>query len=722
MCAAGAPKGKFLGMAYESRADRYTSHATVRVTSPGARHQVYIFIMRTSGQDTDHEVVLHQRDATMLWLTQGTYRHLSRVETEPRQKPMPMPKCVAFAKQVLNYNAEVDMFLLKDGWQKALDRHSIVPRPMKLDVSFSASCIVPDMHVQDPTAQSQAPSSSQHASVATTEVVPQPARTQQSVAMEAGAPGLTSVPATAPAQTVAQSIDMVTLEDFERKIRSGDANVLLCGAAGSGKSHVMKEHVRKVLDELHGDDAVWITATTGMAAIGVDGSTLHSMAGMGLGKGTAEQIVKAMQNNIPAVKRWDTVKAIVIEECSMLSAEFFDKMHAVACIMRPQFNDKAFAGISMVLVGDFAQLAPIADLQQDPSVSRTTQRIGPYRRPEPKYLFESKIWAAAEFVPYRLSYCWRYDIDSELGVFLTKLRVSETLHDSLFTALVKKMVSDEQQPETCVRLVTKKKEAHEYSIKKLHDIQGGDASDHMFYAVDCQGDCKYVNTTADESGAAQRGGGPDHYTDEHGCPRSLYNSMVCDPVLRLRLGAKVLCVKSIDDNVKTSTMGTVGWVAMAAKVATGNLDKAELGHNVTAQQAKCDWPHVNAAGVYPVVRFCLNGAETAPVVTPRKIELQDNIGNCICSRLQLPLILAYAVTVHRAQGLTLDSVLFDISSVWCEGQLYTALSRVRDFSKLFIKGNVSSKLVCASKKVVNFEASTPWTVIDNRPSNSINLM
>ena len=181
--------------------------------------------------------------------------------------------------------------------------------------------------------------------------------------------------------------------------------------------------------------------------------------------------------------------------------------------------------------------------------------------------------------------------------------------------------------------------------------------------------------------------------------------MVCDPVLRLRLGAKVLCVKSIDESVKTSTMGTVvGWVPMAAKVAADNLDKADLGHNVTAQQAQCDWPRVNAASVYPVVRFCLNGAETATVVTPRKTEMQDNTGKCICSRMQLPLILAYAVTVHRAQGLTQCCLT---STVWCEGQLYTGLSRVRDFGKLSIKGNVSSKLVCATQKVIDFERSTP---------------
>ena len=116
------------------------------------------------------------------------------------------------------------------------------------------------------------------------------------------------------------------------------------------------------------------------------------------------------------------------------------------------------------------------------------------------------------------------------------------------------------------------------------------------------------------------------------------------------------------------------------------------------------------------VPLTLNGVRVTRVVTPVRIDLQDNMGKVVCSRTQLPLILAYALTVHRAQGMTLESVLFDLNGLFAEGQLYTALSRVGDFTKFFIQGSLRSNLPCANAKVVAFESSVPWTIIDNGPS------
>lgn len=72
-------------------------------------------------------------------------------------------------------------------------------------------------------------------------------------------------------QPIQQADGMVSLERYETELRTSGANVLLCGQAGRGKSHVMKAHVRSVLYDLHGENAVWVTPTTGMAALGVEG-------------------------------------------------------------------------------------------------------------------------------------------------------------------------------------------------------------------------------------------------------------------------------------------------------------------------------------------------------------------------------------------------------------------------------------------------------------------
>ena len=67
---------------------------------------------------------------------------------------------------------------------------------------------------------------------------------------------------------------------------------------------------------------------------------------------------------------------------------------------------------------------------------------------------------------------------------------------------------------------------------------------------------------------------------------------------------------------------------------------------------------------------------------PKKHTIETNHGAIVCSRMQVPLFLAYALTVHRGQGQTLDQLICDNSAIFAYGQIYTALSRAREFSML----------------------------------------
>ena len=547
----GPKRKQFIGITYESKLDKFSTNAVLNVTTLGEPNQMHTFVMRTSHTSTGWCAILKQRTATLLWLTQGTYRNLSGIGVVSWQHPHVSEPCVVLRTQVLSYNSEADVFLLKDGWQKAMNRHGAQMKAIRRAISFDYEGIVPDTQEvpsQAPAQSVQAPtqSVSNFTSVDTTQVVSQ-----------AADPGITATG------------DMLSLQGFEAELRTREANVLLCGAAGTGKSHVMKSHIRTVLHDMYGEDSVWVTATTGMAALGVEGSTLHSMAGVGLGKSTAESVAAGIYANAAAYRRWMVVKAIVIEECSMLDAVFFDKLHEVACIVRPEHCEEPFAGVRMILVGDFAQLPPMADLHKTSADATGILSQSDYHRPAPQYVFESAIWAAAKFMPYHLNHCWRYDVHSDLGKLLTKLRVSEKLDDNLFDRLEGMLVQDEAVPDSCVRLVTKKAVARSYSIPKLHNLKGPDVDDHIFFGVDTQGANRYVNVLADDSDKDPPARlGLAKYTDHKGCPRSLYRSMVCDSVLRLRVGAKVLCTKSLDENIKTSAIGTiVGWAAMGDRLA-----------------------------------------------------------------------------------------------------------------------------------------------------------
>ena len=118
------------------------------------------------------------------------------------------------------------------------------------------------------------------------------------------------------------------------------------------------------------------------------------------------------------------------------------------------------------------------------------------------------------------------------------------------------------------------------------------------------------------------------------------------------------------------------------------------------------------------------GVDSKPVLVtlrPKQVDVQDNMGTTLCSRTQVPSVLAYCITVHRSQGLTLPAVIMHVSKFFACGQLYTqsGLSRVRDFDKLPVTGVLSYSMKLCDKRVrdFKFELGTIWTRIANGPDH-----
>ena len=131
-----------------------------------------------------------------------------------------------------------------------------------------------------------------------------------------------------------------------------------------------------------------------------------------------------------------------------------------------------------------------------------------------------------------------------------------------------------------------------------------------------------------------------------------------------------------------------------------------------------DLPDVCRDGRLPVVRFYpkgFDGPSCGKTLIPKVLSLDDAEGHIICTRTQLPILLGYAFTMHRAQGLTLDKVCFHSQGLFAYGQLYTALSRVRDMLNLCCMGDFNSGMKCAAEDVMVFEARTVWIDVDNGP-------
>lgn len=130
-------------------------------------------------------------------------------------------------------------------------------------------------------------------------------------------------------------------------------NILLTGSAGSGKSFCLKR-LKEIYEKKRLN--IGIASTTGASAILIEGTTIHSWAGLGI-TGTKEAALKRVQTYKAPQQRIITTSLLIIDEVSMMSDIVLDILDHVFRVIRN--NNKAFGGMQVVLCGDFFQLKPV---------------------------------------------------------------------------------------------------------------------------------------------------------------------------------------------------------------------------------------------------------------------------------------------------------------------------------------------------------------------------
>ena len=161
-----------------------------------------------------------------------------------------------------------------------------------------------------------------------------------------------------------ESVARVFLSDEQRQVlelvAERNKSVFFTGSAGTGKSVLLRETIKVLRDKYKREpDRVAVTASTGLAACNVGGVTLHSFAGIGLGKEAVPELVKKIKRNAKGKQRWLRTKVLIIDEISMVDGDLFDKLEAIARAIRN--NGRPFGGIQLVITGDFFQLPPVPD-------------------------------------------------------------------------------------------------------------------------------------------------------------------------------------------------------------------------------------------------------------------------------------------------------------------------------------------------------------------------
>ena len=409
-------------------------------------------------------------------------------------------------------------------------------------------------------------------------------------------------------------------------------NIFLTGAGGTGKSHTIRSIVSWA--SLVGKQ-VAVTAMTGCAALLLNydqkAKTLHSWAGVGLGRESPQELAEAIIKKRAALKRWKTTQILIIDEISMMQPELLEKLDLVARRVRKE-PTKRFGGIQLVLAGDFSQLPPV-------SSGATT------------FVFESGLWAELIDETHNLTQIVRQS-DTEFQKILNQARMGALSDESL--AVLQSRVGLPWQDNEIKPTLIYSKNAHVNRINKENmDSLTGEQRVYESKTVVRE---KPTVSSSDPKIEAELS--------------RMDADASYEANLELRVGAQVMLIVNLDQER--------GLVNGSRGIVTGY-----------------------SPGGLPLVRFL---GRTDPEIIDRHNWWLSEPNECI-GRAQIPLRVAYAITIHKSQGATLDSALIDIGSSTFEyGQAYVALSRCRSLESLYIFKLDRMKILCHPKVRAFYEA------------------
>lgn len=426
-------------------------------------------------------------------------------------------------------------------------------------------------------------------------------------------------------------------------------NIFVTGVAGTGKSFLINEIARR-----YGAD---LTATTGIAALNIGGTTIHSWSGMGIGNMLADGIAgKVLYQRWmePVRNKILKSKLLVIDEISMLSDRMLDLLDEVLRIVIYKGNgglgvksDKPFGGLQVVLVGDFLQLPPV--------VKENSQE---------DFCFNSRVWREANIQTHMLTHVFRQEA-VEFADCLRNVRLGRLTERDVELLTAREGIRPDGIFPVCIYPVNK--QADLLNQGQLNQIEGHPTIFEATELLDHNNILK--NNLSEKSVEFHR--------------ERLDRDCLAPKNLHLKIGAQVMLLKnlSFERGLVNGSMGKI----------VGFVNETYDCEDVV--QDKEDVLHYGA----PVVEF-FNGV--TQVMDRAKWESKEG-EDVIITRVQYPLRLAWAITAHKAQGMTLDFVYCDLAKIFEYGQAYVALSRAKNLQGLYLNGFSPTK-VRANPKALRF--------------------
>jgi ATP-dependent DNA helicase PIF1 len=400
-------------------------------------------------------------------------------------------------------------------------------------------------------------------------------------------------------------------------------NVFVTGSAGSGKSELIRKIYRHCISNRKG---IQVCALTGCASILLNckAKTVHSWSGIGLGNASVDVLINKIKQNLYKKKAWTEISVLVIDEVSMMSIKLFDTLDAIGRGVRN--NHLPFGGIQVILSGDFYQLPPVGNYNDVDTM---------------RFCFESEDWnnVFKKNCQIQLVKIFR-QTDNKYISILNQVREGAVKRSS--NDLLKSRVGLIPPEGTVItQLYPRRNSVEVINCNKMKELT---TPEHTFEIQLLTN----LPLLSDEDKRKRNRIGKVEIDIEL---QHIKTNLLCEPILKLKVGAYVMCIVNMEissDIVLCN--GSQGIITGFSEITRLPIVRFNNGYEVTINYY--NWTSENIPGI---------GVS------------------------QIPLILAWAITIHKSQGTTLDMAQIDVGrGIFEAGQTYVALSRVKSLDGIYL--------------------------------------
>ena len=441
-------------------------------------------------------------------------------------------------------------------------------------------------------------------------------------------------------QEITLSAEQQNLFDY---IESSENNIFVTGRAGTGKSTLLSYLIENTKKK------VAVCAPTGVAALNVGGMTIHSLFGFPFGILGTEDIGRHMNRRTREVL--GKIDMLVIDEVSMVNADMMDTISRAMGIARGR-RKLPFGGAQVVMFGDPYQLAPVP--------GNAEERAYMAENYQSSWFFDAHVWREDSLERFELSEIFRQH-DEHFKEILNAIRDGSCTQEML--DYINQCGNRFPPHDDVIRLATLNESVNSVNHARMSRLTTKPKRfDAIFSAADQQ---------------------------------AFGRTLPAEPILELKVGAQVMFIKNDDSNTKKSADGRVikRWV------------NGTIGHVI-------DLP--SSGGVVVEVdgeTFDVGRSTWEKVRYEIDEQFDEETGKVkevlvavpLAEFQQIPLRLAWAVTVHKSQGQTYDEVVIDMGrGAFSPGQTYVALSRVRSLEGLYLTRAIRMSDIMVDADVLRF--------------------